>query len=82
MIGTWKELATGLGVVLLALLSHRFEPQATDVFLVICLVIALWHVLGWKLMSRKRRAKVIAGFKVKKGIPPDQPHKVDSLLKG
>jgi hypothetical protein len=38
-------------------------------------------VIDWKLMSRERRAAVVADFKKKRGIPQDQPHKVDSFLK-
>jgi hypothetical protein len=77
----WKELAIGLCFIFLLVLAHYFEPEATDVFVVVCLVIFVWHVLGWKLMSRERRAALVAGFKKRHGIPQDQPHKVDSFLK-
>jgi hypothetical protein len=81
MVKMWKESASGLCLVLLLVLSHHFEPEAADVFLVVCLIVAVWHVLGWKFMSRERRAEVIAGFKAKKGIPQGQTHKVDLFLK-
>jgi hypothetical protein len=57
MIRKWKELASGLCFVLLLMLSHHFEPEATDVFHVVCLVFVIWQVLGWKFMSRERRAE-------------------------
>ena len=53
MIRNRKELASGLCLVLQLVLSHHFEPEATDVFLIVCLIIAVWQVLGWKLMSRE-----------------------------
>jgi hypothetical protein len=78
---TWKALAGSLSQVLLLVIAHHFEPEATDVFIVVCLIIFIWHVIGWKLMSRERRAALVAGFKVRHGIPPDVSHKVDTLLK-
>jgi hypothetical protein len=77
----WKELASTLCFVLLLVLEHHFAPEATDVLMVVCLIIFAWHVIDWKFMSRERRAAVVAGFKKKRGIPQDQPHKVDSFLK-
>jgi hypothetical protein len=77
----WKELASGLCLMLLLVVAHHFEPEATDVFVVVCLVILAWHVIDWKFMSRERRAALVAGFKKRHGIPQDQPHKVDSILR-
>jgi hypothetical protein len=51
------------------------------VFAVVCLIILAWHVIDWKFMSRERRAALVAGFKKRHGIPQDQPHKVDSILR-
>jgi hypothetical protein len=34
----WKELASGLCLMLLLVLAHHVEPEATDVFVVVCLI--------------------------------------------
>jgi hypothetical protein len=81
MTRKWKQWANGLCLVLLLILAHHFQPEGTDVFVVVCLFVLVWHVIGWKFMSREGRAALVAGFKKKHGIPQDQPHKVDSILK-
>jgi hypothetical protein len=77
----WKTKASALGLLLLLVLEHHFEPEATDLLITILVIVFAWHVIDWKLMSRERRAAIVAGFKKKRGIPQDQPHKVDSFLK-
>jgi hypothetical protein len=77
----WKELAGGLCLILLLVPAHHFEPEATGVFVVVYIIILAWHVIDWKFMSRERRAALVASFKKRHGIPQDQPHKVDSILR-
>ena len=79
--GRVEPPAIGLCLMLLLVPAHHFEPEATDVFEVVCLIILAWHVIGWKIMSRERRAALVAGFRKRHGIPQDQPHKVDSILR-
>lgn len=81
MTRKWTEWASGLSLVLLLILAHHFQPKAIDVFIVVCIVILAWHVIGWKVMSPEKRAALVAGFKKRHGIPQDQPRKVDSILK-
>ena len=70
-------------IVLLALAAVDLsrEPIATGLFLIILVVILVWHVIGWKTMSREKRAKLAFDFKTRHGIPQNQPHKVDELLR-
>jgi hypothetical protein len=78
---SWKAITVGTCTALLLVLARHFEPEATDVFVVVCLIILVWHVIDWKFMSRERRAALVAGFKKRHGIPQDQPHKVYSILR-
>ncbi len=49
--------------------------------MVVFLIILVWHVIGWKLMSRERRGALIARYKARRGIPQHVPHKIDAFLK-
>jgi hypothetical protein len=73
MTRRWKELASGLCLMLLLVLAHHFEPEATDVFVVVFLIILAWHVIDWKFMSRERRAALVAGFKKGMAYPRINP---------
>jgi hypothetical protein len=77
----WKTTASALGLLLLLVLEHHFEPEATDVLIAILVVVFAWHTTDWKFMSRERRVAIVAGFKMKRGIPQDKPHPLDSFLK-
>jgi hypothetical protein len=75
------DYARLLGVLLSLALAHHFRPEGTDVFIALCIIIAVWQVLDWKWMSTGRRAELLAKYKARHGIPIDQPHKVDEFLK-
>jgi hypothetical protein len=81
MTRKWKTTASALGLLLPLVLAHQFEPEATDLLIAILVVVFAWHVIDWKLMSRRRRAALVARFKERHGVPQDQPHKVDSFLR-
>jgi hypothetical protein len=50
-----KEYARLLGLMVSLVLAHQVRPELTDVFIVLCIIIAVWQVLDWKFMSRERR---------------------------
>jgi hypothetical protein len=77
----WKDLASGLGLILSLAVAHHVQPVGTDVFLVVLLITFIWQVIDWNFMSAERRAALVTNYKTRHGIPQDQPHKVDSILR-
>jgi hypothetical protein len=65
----FMDYARLLGFLLSLALAHHFRPEGTDIFIVLCIVIAVWHVLDWKFMSAERRAALIAKFKTRHVSP-------------
>jgi hypothetical protein len=81
-IGRMRDLAAVDLIICVCCRSHCLpENQRNSAPIVVCLFTLAWHVIGWKFMSREGRAALVAGFKKRHGIPLDQPHKVDSILK-
>jgi hypothetical protein len=76
-----KDYAALLGSIISLALAHHHDPVPTDVFLVLLLVIFIWLVIDWKFMSVDRRSALAALYKARRGIPRDEHHKIDELLK-
>ncbi len=61
--------------------GHFLEPTATDVFAAVFALILVWLGLQIYFMPLKRKYELIAKYKARHGIPIDQPHKADDILK-
>jgi hypothetical protein len=77
----WTDWIALLGIVISLVFAHNRDPVATDVFLVLLLVIFIWLVIDWKYMSPERRTEHIRNYKARHGIPQNQRHEIDEILK-
>ena len=63
------------------LVWHRYDPIGADVLGVLLVIIVLGLALRIYFASTKSKRESIAKFKTRHGIPLDEPHKVDEMLK-
>lgn len=63
------------------IVGHYLDPIATDVFGAVSALILVGLGLQFYFMPLKRKYKNIAKYKARHGIPIDQPHKADDILK-
>ena len=63
------------------IVGHYLDPIATDVFGAVSALILVGLGLQFYFMTLKRKYKNIAKYKARHGIPIDQPHKADDILK-
>jgi hypothetical protein len=70
-------------VFLLAImiLGHYLDPIATYVFAAVFALILVGLGLQIYFMPLKRKYENVAKYKARHGIPIDQPHKADDILK-
>ncbi len=75
-----RPLPLGYMVVSIVV-GHHFQPIATDLFVILFAVLFIGFCLQIYFMPVKRKLENIARLKVRHGIPLDQPHNVDRILK-
>jgi hypothetical protein len=61
--------------------GYRYRPIATVGFAILLALVGLYLGLQIYFMPVKAKLENIAKFKARHGIPLDQPHKVDRILK-
>jgi uncharacterized membrane protein len=67
--------------VILFLVGHHYQPLATDLFGILFVLILVCLGLQIYFMPIKKKQENIAKFKARHGIPLDEPHKADKILK-
>jgi hypothetical protein len=65
----------------LFLVWHHYDPIGADVMGIVLVIFVLGFVLRIYFWPIESKYESIAKFKTKHGIPLDQPHKVDEILK-
>jgi hypothetical protein len=63
------------------LVAHHYQPIAADLFGILFALIFVCLGLQIYFMPIKKKQESIAKFKARHGIPVDEPHKADDILK-
>jgi hypothetical protein len=77
----FQPYLSALYLVVLFLVSYHYQPIATVGFAILFALVALFLALQIYFMPVKAKLKSIAKVKARHGIPLDQPHKIDMILK-
>jgi hypothetical protein len=77
----FKPYLSALYLAALIIVGYHYQPIATIGFAIVMILIALYVGLHIYFMPVKAKLDIIAKFKVRHGIPLDQPHKADMILK-
>jgi hypothetical protein len=77
----YKTYLNYLFLIALSFVSYRYEPIATVFFVILSVFIMLCLWLHIYLMPIKAKLESIAKTKARHGLPVDQPHKIDKILK-
>ena len=77
----YRTLLNSLLLVGAFLITHRYNPVVADLFAVFLVVIFLYTGLHIYFMPVQSKLKAIAKYKKRHGLPLDQPHKADEILK-
>jgi hypothetical protein len=80
-IGKFKPYLSALYLAVLLLVGYHYQPIATVGFIILFALVLLYVGLQVYFMPVKAKLKSIAKVKARHGIPLDQPHKVDMILK-
>ena len=80
-MGKYKPYLNCLYLVFLFFVGYHYQPIATVGLAILLALIALYTGLQIYFMPVKAKLESIAKFKARHGIPLDQPHKVDMILK-
>ena len=70
-----------LSAVILFLAAHHYQPIAADLFGILFALIFVCLGLQMYFMPIEKKRENIARFKARHGIPLDEPHKADAILK-
>jgi len=76
-----KIILQFLSTVILFLVAHHYQPLAADLFGILFALIFVCLGLQIYFMPIKKKRENIARFKARHGIPLDEPHKADEILK-
>jgi len=76
-----KPYVSGLYLVVLLFVGYHYQPIPTIGFAILLALIALYVGLQIYFMPVKTKLEIIAKLKARHGIPVDQPHKADMILK-
>jgi len=77
----YKPYLGSLYLIALFFVGYHYQPIATVVFAILFGVVMLCLGLQIYFMPVKTKLDNIAKLKARHGIPLDQPHKVDRILK-
>ncbi len=81
MLGKFKPYLSCLYLVVFFLVGYHYQRVATVGFAILLAIVALYTGLQIYFMPVKAKLESIAKLKARHGIPLDQPHKVDRILK-
>jgi len=81
VLGRYKPYLGCLYLLVFFLVGYHYQPIATVGFAIFLAFVALYTGLQIYFMPVKAKLESIAKLKARHGIPLDQPHKVDMILK-
>ena len=77
----YKPYLSYLYLVVFVVVGYHFLPIATVGFAILLALVLLYVGLNIYFMPVKAKLESIAKLKARHGIPLDEPHKVDMILK-
>jgi hypothetical protein len=80
-MGKFKNYFSLACFLAILVVGHHFDPIATDLFAAVFALILVGFGLQIYFMPIERKHANIANYKARHGIPINQPHKVDEILK-